>query len=880
MTALLEAKTSHWNAPKLVLFLALALTVWLYPSIVGGKVLLPLDILTHTLPYTPPAPGPVHNGLIGDMLYENFMWKVFQDQAIAGGELPLWNPYTFCGHPLYTTGQSATFYPLNALFWIVPVMHAYVVYTWLHLLLGGWFMYIFCRRMGVGGFGAAVGAVAFAMGGFLATRLLWPMLLGSAIWLPLQLAWIDWMADARRCACRARGLALGALLFVQPLLAGFFEIAFYTYFTCGLFTLFRAGGLIWRERAVRPFALYLAKVSFVPVLAALLAAPQLLPFFEVIKLNIRAEQEQGSYEAMKGSAVEPRELLTMISPDCLGNPAEHDSFDLATRTWKGIRAANGADHYYFGPKNYVEVGYYFGLLPLGFVLLSPFARVRGRGFALTLIGLALAFALVLPVYKLFYDFVPGARQVRTPFRWVFLVLFGGTYLAAAGGQFWYERLAMPPRRWARWMATIVFVLFLAAAAVVVFTVFAPVAMERWSARLLDAEKPMAGAFATPGALAGFLWVNAFRLALFALGAVAVIALAWWRPWSRRAVVVLSLAALTLLAVDLGQASFGFYPHTDPATIQRKPPLIERLQADTGLYRIGRYGPDKMLYANLPLLEGIQDFGGYDSILLTDYIKFLDAIEKQHLVKFNIVMTIERPKSLDSPLLPLLNLRYLMSLKRFEHPHWEHVPVDGAVQLYRVRADRELPRAYMVASATEVASRDEALQMLKDGKVDVFKSVVYKPVDGEVAGGLDLPEGSAGQARVVNYRTSSVEIETDAPGQRFLVLLDVYYPGWKVFIDDAPAPICQANGVFRGVFVPGGRHTVTFRFEPKPFRLGIGLSAACAVLLAVMGLMGMRQRPAVPAPCAVPMAATPGTIQQQPVPRRAEDPARPANGEAG
>ena len=33
-------------------------------------------------------------------------------------------------------------------------------------------MYLFCRRMGVGGFGAAVGGVGFAMGGFLTTRLL------------------------------------------------------------------------------------------------------------------------------------------------------------------------------------------------------------------------------------------------------------------------------------------------------------------------------------------------------------------------------------------------------------------------------------------------------------------------------------------------------------------------------------------------------------------------------------------------------------------------------------------------------------------------------------------------------------------------------------
>ena len=94
------------------LFLAAGTTVWLSPSIIGGKALLPLDLLSHR----PPTDEPVHNSLIGDMLCENYTWKLFQRRALAAGELPLWNPFTFCGHPLYSTGQASTFYPLNAIF--------------------------------------------------------------------------------------------------------------------------------------------------------------------------------------------------------------------------------------------------------------------------------------------------------------------------------------------------------------------------------------------------------------------------------------------------------------------------------------------------------------------------------------------------------------------------------------------------------------------------------------------------------------------------------------------------------------------------------------------------------------------------------------------
>ena len=93
--------------PYFVAFLAVVLSLWLGPAVWGGKVLLPLDIMVHSPPYATTDDRPVHNALIGDMLFENLVWKQLQRQALAGGEFPLWNPNNFCGHPLYTTGQTS-----------------------------------------------------------------------------------------------------------------------------------------------------------------------------------------------------------------------------------------------------------------------------------------------------------------------------------------------------------------------------------------------------------------------------------------------------------------------------------------------------------------------------------------------------------------------------------------------------------------------------------------------------------------------------------------------------------------------------------------------------------------------------------------------------
>ena len=67
----------------------------------------------------------------------------------------------------------------------------------------------------------------------------------------------------------------------------------------------------------------------------------------------------------------------------------------------------------------------------------------------------------------------------------------------------------------------------------------------------------------------------------------------------------------------------------------------------------------------------------------------------------------------------------------------------------------------------------------------------------------------------------LETETSASG--FVVLLDGFDPGWRARLDGEPAPLLQANVVFRAVAVPEGRHRVELVYRPRGLLLGLAVS---------------------------------------------------------
>jgi hypothetical protein len=69
--------------------------------------------------------------------------------------------------------------------------------------------------------------------------------------------------------------------------------------------------------------------------------------------------------------------------------------------------------------------------------------------------------------------------------------------------------------------------------------------------------------------------------------------------------------------------------------------------------------------------------------------------------------------------------------------------------------------------------------------------------------------------------NNIKLTTIGPG--LLVLSEINYPGWRVFVDGKPDHIESIINLLRGVSIPPGRHEVIFDFQPVLVYVGLALA---------------------------------------------------------
>lgn len=739
--------------------------------------------------------------------------RLYWVEMVKGFQFPFWNPYFYCGQPLFATLQPGVLYPLNILLLLLPFDLAFNLIIIIHYFLGGVFTYFFIRTLNATNIGAFIGALTFMLSGYLlSVHNLLPHLL-SVTWLPLiLLCYQNYLIKGS-----LKALVFTSVCLTMMFLGGGIEILYGTFLA--IFILLFFPDPFGVGITPPPLKKRIFFIGLVLLLFLLLSAVQLVPFLELAFKSIRSGGL--SYQEAIIWSLDFKDLLQFFLPDPYGYGSSTERY-WSNQSWlKTI---------------------YLGIIPFA---LSIFFIIEKRRKAapfliIILISLTLSFGGNTPIYKFLFNYIPFLNTIRYPVKFLFIFTFLISIMAGIGYDAFCKQIINRNRETKRIVRC--------------FLIFSTLAAFIWG-MLNIYEIPiqkflMANWIAPPDYNDPFINLhNMKRFLLFCLLFGPVLVFGWRYPKRRR---IFALALLSLLTLDLFFANKGYYRKYDAKSFHQPSESISFLKNDPSLFRIftsPKTEKEPMKYSDIfsdqikvskeKIMPGLNIEHGLYSIVGAEVIR---------LGNFDKIMSLltSSPKPDSTNLLPLLNVKYLISKFEIDSREFELVKIigdkdvpDGFLRIYKNL--NVLPRAFLVEDYKVMNSEIEYMEILGSKDFDPRKLVLLDKDPNCFSDQSKIRDQSI-QAHdhekdkviITTYQPNRIELSVSLNKPKILFMSETYYPGWKVYIDGNSGTIYRANYAFRGVTLKPGKHKIVFLYRPLTFIIGgvitlLGLIIALSVI---------------------------------------------------
>ena len=733
----------------------------------------------------------------GDFTHHFLSFSLFQQQELLSGRLPLWNPYTYGGHPFLADVQAAVFYPLSNLFlgltlpWTDAGVRLYFlqVEAVAQVALAGFFTWLLAAQLTGSRWAGVVAGLCFAFSGYLTG---YPpvqlAVLRTAIWLPLLL-WLLLRAvnEPQRWRWWIGAGVTAAVAFV----AGHSQTFLYIVYCAAAWLLLL---IVLRRRSLggREWAALLLGLLGSGLLAGGLSSVQLLPSLEFAGLSVRANVDYayvaGGFPLQDGWQLLLPGVLTHYSPLYIGVIGLGLACLGALVALRGLPAAQGAAH----PAAQAS---------------TPAVRAGAAFFlVLTVAALLLSLGENGFLYPLFHRFAPGFNLFRGQERAAYLVTLGLSILAAYGGLA-VTRLSARSRGW--WATAF------AAAAIAATYLFG--LLWQLSGRTAVSQ-------------AHFLLMAALTVTLASVFALLLRAPGWSR---RRGLWLAALLFANLLAANVTTNLADF----SPARKTLLAPEVQAVQeaagqaaaaASAGGRLPGRVYNEFRAYEDYAMRIGVEDVWGASPLRLARYAALFEEFPLDRMWQLlGVEHVLTWRKDLFGP------STLLGEFAQASDTTYLHQLPDAA------------PRAWFVDDVAYVGD-EEALQLLADHQFDLAATALL-PLDAAASTATSRrygPRAGTDPAQVVSIAPGHLRISVSTPAGGLLVVSENWMPGWRVdFGQQAAAPALQplrANLTLLALPVPPGDLTFDLVYQPDSVRLGLWISAATLLLL-TLALLGRALR---------------------------------------
>lgn len=169
---------------------------------------------------------------------------------------------------------------------------------------------------------------------------------------------------------------------------------------------------------------------------------------------------------------------------------------------------------------------------------------------------------------------------------------------------------------------------------------------------------------------------------------------------------------------------------------------------------------------------------------------------------------------------MLNVRHVLTRRTLQHGGLLHVLDDGEAHLYQTFIGA---RTAWIAHAYEVVpSRASAIRATARPDLDPFTTVVLEKEPTRAA----LPKVAVPEKEdihLITFQDTGVAFAVSLVQPGILVVSEMWYPGWNVYVNGKRVESLRAYGLLRAVALPAGKWRVEWRFEPLVMWLGLGIS---------------------------------------------------------
>ena len=138
-------------------------------------------------------------------------------------------------------------------------------------------------------------------------------------------------------------------------------------------------------------------------------------------------------------------------------------------------------------------------------------------------------------------------------------------------------------------------------------------------------------------------------------------------------------------------------------------------------------------------------------------------------------------------------------------------------------------AWFVKDVKYVENANQEIESIKG--VDLQKSAIVDKKFAEAIKPVDVDPMST--IKLISYEPNKLEYDVDSKTGGAVVFSEIYYPGWKSFIDGKEVAHGRANYILRAMNVPSGKHTITFTFDPDSIHVTETIAFLVIALIVIM-----------------------------------------------